>query len=70
LRAENVLAAYVQVGRELVIKGNISKSTKQAAEQKFVQIPFLVRLARHIPVFRSALDAEVRKRSVAMIGTE
>ncbi len=70
LRAEKVLAAYVQAGQDLVIKGSISKGTKRITEQKFVQVPFLVRLARHIPVFRPALDAEVRKRSVVMIGTE
>jgi multimeric flavodoxin WrbA len=66
-QAENVVRAYEQAGHDLVSKGNISKDTKRATEQKFIKIPLIVRLARHVPMLRSALDAEIRKRSVVMI---
>ncbi len=66
-RAEGVLAAYVQAGEELVVKGCISQGTKRAAQRPFVGIPFLVRLVRHVPLLRPAIDKEVRKRAGVMI---
>lgn len=62
-RAESILAAYVLAGKELVAKGYISQRTKKKAERPFIEIPFPVRMARHIPAFRPFIGKEVRKRS-------
>jgi multimeric flavodoxin WrbA len=61
--AESVLAAYVRAGEELVLKGCISRRTKKIAERPFIKIPFPVRMARHIPVFKPFIKKEVRRRS-------
>ena len=61
--AESVLAAYVRAGEELVLKGCISKKTKKIAERPFIKIPFPVRMARHISVFKPFIGKEVRRRS-------
>jgi multimeric flavodoxin WrbA len=61
--AESILAAYVLVGKELVAKGYISQGTKKKAERPFIEIPFPVRMARHIPAFRPFIGKEVQKRS-------
>ena len=62
-RAESILAAYVLAGKELVAKGYISQGTKKKAERPFIEIPFPVRMARHLPAFRPFIGKEVRKRS-------
>ena len=67
-RAQQVLAAFEQAGEELVTKGCISPRTKRKAGQPFVRVPLLVRLARHIPLFRMAIQAEVRKRAGVVMG--
>jgi hypothetical protein len=61
--AESVLASYVYAGEELVAKGYISQGTKRRVERSFMEIPLLVRMARHIPAFRPFIGKEVRKRS-------
>ncbi|MGO9111428.1 MAG: flavodoxin family protein [Thermoguttaceae bacterium] len=67
-RAQQVLAAFEQAGAELVKHGCIFPRTKRKAEQPFIRVPFLVRLARHIPLFRGAIEAEVRKRAGVVMG--
>jgi len=62
-RADEVVAAYAQAGSELVSQGRISEKTKRIAKRPFVHIPFLVLLARHVPLFRPGIDRVVRNRS-------
>jgi hypothetical protein len=38
---QEVLAAYVQAGRELVLQGRISSATERRANQPLLKIPFL-----------------------------
>ena len=71
--AESVLDAYIRAGEELVLKGCISRRTKQIAERPFIKIPFPVRMARHIPAFRPFIEKAVRRRSSnisSMIGVK
>jgi len=71
--AESVLAAYVRIGEELVLKGCISSRTKKIAERPFIKIPFPVRMARHIPAFKPFIEKEVYRRSSnisSMIGVK
>jgi multimeric flavodoxin WrbA len=62
-RAENILAAYIHIGEELVLKRCISKKTKKKAERSLMKIPFLMRVARHIPLFRPFIEKIVCKNS-------
>jgi hypothetical protein len=71
--AENVLAAYVRVGEELVLKGSISRKSKKITERPFIKIPLPVRMGRHIPAFKPFIEKEVRRRSSkisSMIGVK
>jgi multimeric flavodoxin WrbA len=71
--AESVLAAYVRIGEELVLKGCISSRTKKIAERPFIKIPFPVRMARHIPALKPFIEKEVCRRSSnisSMIGVK
>ena len=71
--AENVLAAYVRAGEELVLKGSISRKTKKITERPFIKIPLPVRMGRHIPAFKPFIEKEVRRRSSkisSMIGVK
>ena len=61
--ANNVLSAYARAGEELVLNGRISKKTKKMTQQLFIRIPFLVRMARHVPIFRPFIEKEVSRRA-------
>ena len=61
--AESILDSFVYAGEELVAKGYISQGTKGKVERPFMEIPLLVRIARHIPAFRPFIGKEVRRRS-------
>ena len=62
-KAEKILAAYIHAGEELVLKGHISKKTKKIAQQSFIRIPLLIRMARHIPFFQPFIEREVSRRA-------
>jgi multimeric flavodoxin WrbA len=62
-KAKNVLAAYVRAGEELVLKGHILRKTKKIAQQPFIRIPFLIRAARHISLFRPFVEKEISRRA-------
>ena len=71
--AKNVLIAYAHAGEELVLKGRISEETKKMTQQPFIKIPLLVRMLRHISVFRRFIEKEVSKRAdsiSSMIGVK
>nr|WP_320131829.1 flavodoxin family protein [uncultured Holophaga sp.] len=63
-RAASILARYEDAGRELATRGRIRSGTLRAASRPFIQVPILVRLARHLPFLRTRLEAEIRKRAV------
>jgi multimeric flavodoxin WrbA len=61
--AESVLTAYARAGEELVLRGCISGRTKKITERPFIEIPYPVRMARHVRAFRPFIAKEVRRRS-------
>jgi len=62
-RAEAILESFETAGRDLVTQGRIRPSTARAAGQPFVQVPALVRLARHLPFLRPRIAQEIQRRA-------
>lgn len=62
-RAEEVRAAWVRAGEELVTSGRVSRATRRRAQAPFVHIPWWVRLARHVPWLRPGMDRQIRART-------
>ncbi|HUN56319.1 MAG TPA: flavodoxin family protein [Smithella sp.] len=61
--AASILTAYERIGEELASSGRISGEAKKKAEKAFLKIPFPVRVARHISLFRPFIEKEVRRRA-------
>ncbi len=51
--------AYVQSGRELALKGNISKKTQKVANQDIVVVPKIVKLLLRLGIGRSKLNEKI-----------
>jgi len=64
--AAAVLAAYRQAGVDLVSRGRIAPQTRRRAQAPFVQVPLLVRVARHLPFLRAFLSRKIRHREGVM----
>jgi multimeric flavodoxin WrbA len=61
---QDVLAAYVQAGRELALSGKISRSTEKAAAKPLLKIPFL-NLLLHFRAFKRRAVEQANRDSLS-----
>ena len=61
---QQVLASFVQAGRELALQGRISRGTEKAAAKPLLNVPFLD-LLMHVPLFKRRAVEQANRGSLA-----